>query len=85
MAQKPQQPLVEARTGDQSQRETRVLRLAAVKNRTGVSRSSIYAWVAAGTFPRPISLGPRAVGWLESEIAEWLQRRIEASRKPGVS
>jgi prophage regulatory protein len=33
------------------------------------------------TFPEPVSLGGRAVGWLEAEIQEWLQRRIEASRK----
>jgi len=30
-----------------------------------------------GTFPKPIKLGARAVGWLESEIEEWLQARIE--------
>ena len=40
---------------------------------------SIFAW--EGTFPKPVSLGGRAVGWLEAEIQDWLQRRIEASRK----
>jgi prophage regulatory protein len=33
-----------------------------------------------GTFPKPISLGSRAVGWLEHEIDDWLDRRIRASR-----
>ena len=33
------------------------------------------------TFPKPVSLGGRAVGWLEAEVQQWLQRRIEASRK----
>jgi len=58
-----------------------ILRLPAVKTRTGLSRSTIYLRVAEGAFPKPISLGPRAVGWLEAEIQEWLHHRIEASRK----
>jgi prophage regulatory protein len=58
-----------------------ILRLPAVKTSTGLSRSTIYLRVSQGTFPRPVSLGGRAVGWLEAEIQEWLQRRIEASRK----
>jgi len=59
-----------------------ILRLPAVRVTTGLSRSSIYQGIADGTFPRPVNLGRRAVGWLELEIQEWLQRRIEASRKP---
>ncbi len=58
-----------------------ILRLPAVKTSTGLSRSTIYLRVSQGTFPKPVSLGGRAVGWLEAEIQEWLQRRIEASRK----
>ncbi|MGH9816030.1 MAG: helix-turn-helix transcriptional regulator [Candidatus Acidiferrales bacterium] len=58
-----------------------ILRLPAVKASTGLSRSTIYLRVAQGTFPKPVSLGGRAVGWLEAEIQDWLQRRIEASRK----
>ena len=58
-----------------------ILRLPAVKTRTGLSRSTIYLRVSQGTFPRPVSLGGRAVGWLESEIQSWLAERIAASRK----
>jgi prophage regulatory protein len=58
-----------------------ILRLLAVKARTGLSRSTIYARVSQGTFPKPVSLGVRAVGWVEAEVQEWLQRQIEASRK----
>lgn len=58
-----------------------ILRLPAVKAHTGLSRSTIYLRILQGTFPRPVSLGARAVGWVESEIQEWLQRQIEASRK----
>lgn len=58
-----------------------ILRLPAVKTRTGLSRSTIYLRVSQGTFPQSVSLGARAVGWVESEIQEWLERQIEASRK----
>ena len=54
-----------------------ILRLPDVKERTGLSRSSIYKLVAEGTFPRPVHLGPRAVGWVESEIEDWLTARID--------
>ena len=57
-----------------------ILRLPDVKRSTGLSRSTIYLRIAQGTFPKPVSLGGRAVGWLEAEIQQWLQRRIEASR-----
>ena len=57
-----------------------VLRLPEVKARTGLSRSTIYFRIAQGSFPKPISLGGRAVGWLEAEIQEWLQSGIESSR-----
>ena len=60
---------------------TSILRLPTVKGRTGLSRSTIYLRVAEGTFPKAISLGGRAVGWVESEIQQWLEEKIEASRK----
>ena len=59
---------------------TTILRLPAVKNRTGLSRSTIYSRISQDKFPKPISLGSRAVGWVESEIEEWLSQRIDASR-----
>lgn len=57
-----------------------LLRLPVVKARTGLSRSSIYAMVAAGEFPSQIPIGKRAVGFIESEIDRWISDRIEASR-----
>jgi len=59
-----------------------ILRLPAVKSRTGLSRSTIYLRLSRGEFPKPIALGPRAVGWLENEVQEWLEQRIAASRSP---
>ena len=57
-----------------------ILRLPAVKDRTGLSRSTIYLKVKEGRFPMPISLGARAVGWVESEIQQWIEEKIEKSR-----
>lgn len=57
-----------------------LLRLPAVKERTGKSRSTIYAEIKDGRFPSQIQIGPRSVGWLESEIDEWIQDRINKSR-----
>jgi len=56
------------------------LKLPAVKARTALSRSTIYNRIAEGSFPKPISLGPRAVGWLEAEIEQWVENRVKASR-----
>ena len=60
--------------------QTTILRLPQVKARTGLSRSTIYLRISEGTFPKPVSLGDRAVGWIELEIQEWLNQRIESSR-----
>ena len=59
----------------------KILRLPAVKESTGLSRSTIYLRMANNEFPKPISLGGRSVGWLEEEINHWLEKKIEASRK----
>jgi len=65
---------------------TIILRLPTVKARTGLSRSTIYLRITEGTFPKPISLGSRAVGWIESEVNDWLSQQIETSRptQPGM-
>ena len=60
---------------------TAILRLVAVKMRTGLSRSSIYSWIAKGQLPAQVSLGARAVGWVESKVDEWLACRIAESRE----
>ena len=59
-----------------------VLRLPEVRLRTGLSRSTIYLRIAEGKFPKPISLGARAVGWLDAEVEAWLAGQIELSRRP---
>lgn len=57
-----------------------ILRRPVVEQRTGLSRSAIYDRIRAGTFPKPISLDGSAVGWIESEINDWINARITASR-----
>ena len=59
---------------------TTILRLPTVKERTGLSRSSIYAFVARGTFPAPVSVGARAVGWNSASVEAWITGRIEQSQ-----
>jgi prophage regulatory protein len=56
-----------------------ILRLPAVKARTGLA-TSIYQLARAGAFPRPIKLGAKASGWIQSEVDEFLARRIAESR-----
>ena len=58
----------------------RIIRMADVQARTGLSRSTIYVRVADGSFPQPIRLGARAVGWIESEVDAWIREQIAASR-----
>jgi len=58
----------------------KIIRLGTVKARCGLSRSTIYNRMGAGAFPLPVSLGARSVGWIDSEISEWIAARIDASR-----
>lgn len=57
------------------------LRLPEVKALTGLSRSTIYAQMAAGAFPLCINIGARSVAWLKSEILAWQEERIEQGRR----
>jgi len=59
----------------------KILRLPEVKARTGLSRSTLYLRVAKGSFPSPVSLGARAIGFVESEVDTWISDRIRTSRE----
>ena len=65
----------------QAQTAPIILRRKQVEARTGLARSTIYQHVRAGTFPAPISLGAKSVGWIEAEVNAWLEARIDDSRK----
>ena len=67
-----------------------IIRRKQVESRIGLSRSSIYARLRKNpkrpgdfdpTFPKPVSVGAKAVGWIEAEIDAWLTAQVEKSRK----
>ncbi len=69
---------------------TVILRRHEVERRTGMGRSAIYAKLTPNpnrpneydpTFPKPIRLGSQAVGWVESELEDWITAQIAKSRK----
>ncbi|EHH2531201.1 AlpA family transcriptional regulator [Vibrio parahaemolyticus] len=61
----------------------KIIRLPEVITRTGLSRSSIYLRMSKGDFPRSISLGERAVGWVEGDVDLWVEARISGSKALG--
>lgn len=72
--------------------QTTIIRRRQLEERVGLSRSAIYGKITMNpkrpnefdpTFPRPIPLGARAVGWIESEVDAWLKAQVE--KKRGIS
>lgn len=55
----------------------KVIRLTQVMNSTGLGRSTIYKYISQGKFPTPLQLSERCVGWLESEVQQWIQARVD--------
>lgn len=78
-------PISAALATVQSATSIRILRMPAVKVRVGLSRSTIYEAISRNEFPASVSLGARAVGWLESEIDAWLESRVSASKATAVT
>ena len=65
---------------DSIRREPTILRRRQVEARTGLARSTIYQYIQEGVFPKPVQLGPRAVGWIEAEVSEWIHARMKMAR-----
>ena len=61
------------------QAQARILRRPDVETKTGLSRSGIYAEMAAGRFPQAIKLTAKAVGWLESSVEKWIAERASTA------
>ncbi|MBL4828029.1 MAG: AlpA family transcriptional regulator [Spongiibacteraceae bacterium] len=61
--------------------EDRILRLSEVVRKSGLCKSAIYDAIQKETFPKQIKLSTRASGWLDSEINQWIEGRINASRR----
>ena len=52
--------------------ESQLLRLGEVLGLLGIGKSTLYTWVAAGTFPAPLKLSPRAARWRQSDVEAWV-------------
>jgi prophage regulatory protein len=63
-----------------SEKHQKLLRLTEVRSRVPYSRSTIYQLIKESKFPKPVSLGARAVAWLESDIDAWIEARIASER-----
>ncbi len=61
-----------------SLKEIAILRLPEVMGLVGLGRTTIYEMMAKGDFPRSVSLGRRAIGWISCDIRAWLQTRKAA-------
>ena len=68
----------------------RLIRLKEVMRVTGLARSTVYKYIAEESFPKPVSLGERCVGWVDDEVQDWIMARVEernvaqsAAVKPG--
>lgn len=64
-----------------SKEQKKLLRLSSVLKQTGLSRSSIYSYIALGQFPKPIKIGERAVAWLSTDIEKWMDQKINDSQQ----
>jgi len=59
---------------------SKILRLPDVLQRCGLSRSSLYALMTEGQFPKSVKISMRSVGWVESDLDDWVQNRIDMTR-----
>lgn len=59
---------------------TKIIKLPEVIDLTSLSRSSIYQLISEGKFPKQIHLSERSVGWVLSEVQEFISNKIKESR-----
>lgn len=62
---------------NKEQQDVVILRRPLVEKRTGLTKSGIYFLIREGSFPRPVRLGVRAVGWIEAEVSAWLMQKAD--------
>ena len=63
---------------NQSDQE-RLLALKVVTDRTSLSRMSVLRAVERGDFPKPLRLSVQRIAWRESDVAAWINSRVEAA------
>lgn len=64
--------------------DCRLLRKSDVLRICALSRSSLYAKIKVGEFPRPVRLGPRSVAWREREVRDWIESRPPSVDNPPI-
>ncbi len=62
----------------------RIMRLPEVEQKCGLRKTAIYGLIGKGAFPRPIQLAANHVGWVESELDDWITSRIAARDECGT-
>ena len=63
--------------------EQMIMRTRDVLRHANITRSTLYRWLEAGRFPKPVQLGPRAVGWRRSDVIEWIASLPHANTGDG--
>jgi len=63
---------------ENQERERRVMRFREVRGTVSLSRSTVWRKVRDGSFPRPIRIGKSAVGWIASEVQDWIAEQAAA-------
>lgn len=61
----------------------RILRMPEVLEKIGLCKASIYNRIADGSFPKPVRLGGRSVGWIESDLDEWISELCKVGGEGG--
>jgi prophage regulatory protein len=81
--------MINTDTTGATRQSIQILRHAEVRTKLNVSSAKLFDMVAKGLFPRPFQLipGGRAVGWLESDVNQWIQDRKElnSSNRAGAT
>ena len=61
-----------------------LIKLPVVIQRTALSKTTIYGLIKSNEFVKPINLGGKSIAFVESEVNDWIQARIDASRKGAI-
>ena len=59
----------------------RLIKIAEVMYKTSMAHSTIYKYIALDLFPRPVKIGNRSVAWLEEDITNWIQSKVNESTR----
>jgi len=56
----------------------KLIRLTQVMECTGLARSTVYKFMAEGDFPKPVKLGVRVAAWVEAEVLDWIETKVQS-------